>query len=75
MNFKIDKNITPINYRKSIDFPFPEMSVGDSFFVPWDIASTARNKAYQWGKYNGQQFLTRKLTENDVFGVRLWRIL
>jgi len=50
-------------------YPFEQMEVGDSFFVPKDEAEKARNSALQYARREGKIFHTRK--END--GARIWR--
>lgn len=54
-------------------YPFPEMKVGDSFFVPdgGTKGQTVRMASYHYGKrHGGQVFSTLK----DGDGYRCWRI-
>ena len=50
-------------------YPFADMQIGDSIFVP----ATGANLAY-WRKKTGFTYVTRKSTENGETGVRVWRI-
>ena len=72
--YKIDKDIPiPSGYIK---FPFGEMEVGDSFFVPLgnrEVSSIqASVMASAAGRFPERKFLTRSL--KDEKGVRVWRI-
>jgi hypothetical protein len=59
----------------STKYPFPIMQVGDSFFVPnvrrENFCSCIANARF---KNPGTNFTTRRVTENGVKGVRVWRI-
>lgn len=53
-------------------YPFAQMEVGDSFFVP---GKTSRN--FPLGPYNarlGFGFRARTVTVDGVTGVRIWRV-
>lgn len=72
--FKIEKNVPPPAPRCYLGkYPFKDMKVGDSFFVPegsnHNLASM-RQKAYLAGKHHGMKFSTRYADG----GVRVWRI-
>jgi hypothetical protein len=58
----------------SAKYPFPDMEVGDSFFIPANIAQTARMAAHQHGVRYGKKFCTRSVKEGKHKGVRVWRI-
>lgn len=65
----IEKNVPiPVGGRKSI-YPFGEMEVGDSFFVPSIAAQTVRSAAHTYGLKHRVKFSSYK--EGD--GVRIWR--
>ena len=80
---KIDKGIeiTEKFFRKGKApiYPFRFMQVGDSFFVPLEgrkirkltssIMGSARSK-----RMAGVKFSVRSVIENDVKGIRCWRI-
>lgn len=81
---KIDKNVPmPEKNRpgRKPKYPFREMQVGDSFFVPRPEArSTKQHRALLYkaaGKYRlrkpGFSVVIRPVTENGVEGVRVWR--
>jgi hypothetical protein len=68
-------------------YPLEDMPEGSSFFVPADdkapltVASHVRNfkqdKAIELGctiEEIGMKFKTRKVTENDVKGIRVWKL-
>lgn len=72
--FKIEKTVEiPGNAGRTGGpnrYPFPDMEVGDSFFVSGAQGSKAGPAAHTWGRSHGRKFVTRK--EGD--GVRIWRI-
>ncbi len=54
-------------------YPFDEMEVGDSFFIPeadHALQSSAASAAYTWGKSNKKKISKRAVTG----GTRFWRI-
>ena len=78
--YQIEKDV-PIPERHTgrgnRQFPFPEMQVGDSFFVPLDgrIPSNVQQSIAGAGRQNRtmSRFTSRQVTENGVQGVRCWR--
>jgi hypothetical protein len=71
---EIEKGI-PIPPKKGgkIFFPFDEMEVGDSFFVPVKEKNMRRlvnNKASKYAGKSGKKFTTRTVEG----GIRCWRI-
>lgn len=73
---KIEKGINPPT-PPNAKYPFSEMVVGDSFFVTMDYALKIRAAAHAAKRNagcNGFNFMTRTVTENDIRGVRVWRI-
>ena len=76
MEYLIEENV-PIPKarpgRKPI-YPFSTMAVGDSIFIADPDAKKAKSAACGTGnKRNGKRFRSRRLTENDQCGVRIWR--
>lgn len=73
MNYPIDKNIpAPAGYtvQEIPKYPFMEMQVGDSFFVPSVKQSTMGGYVAWAGR-----ILHRRFTAREVDGgVRVWRI-
>lgn len=65
--FKIEKAV-PIP-RGNAKYPFKEMQVGDSFFVPKDRVKNAQIAAYAWAKRNGVVLASRSVDG----GLRIWR--
>lgn len=66
--------------KRGSKYPFKDMDVGDSFFVPnpegsEDIANRLRNAAHRFGTRYGYKFSIRNLIEGEdqVQGVRVWR--
>ena len=62
----------------SNSFPFANMEVDDSFFVPEDAAKNARSSSGSFAKRHGVKFTVRRTNETDeagqnVAGVRVWR--
>lgn len=77
----IEKNI-PIpptqnkikGHREKI-YPYKELNVGDSFFVPYANRLAALSGAiYSYTRKHGIKLCTRKVTENGIWGLRVWRI-
>jgi hypothetical protein len=67
----------PALYRKGESkYPWHQMAVGDSFFVP----SSARQGAYIASgvprsiRYSGAKFSVRKSEKDGVPGFRVWRV-
>jgi hypothetical protein len=59
--------------RRLRSFPWLEMKVGDSFFVPREQHGMARN-AHAAGQRYGLKFATRAVTEAGKRGTRIWRL-
>jgi hypothetical protein len=53
-------------------YPWIEMHIGDSFFVPLKQSTVAR-AAYNAGIRYALKFSTRAVTENGIAGTRVWR--
>lgn len=81
--FAIDKNVPkprPAHLLAKRIYPFPDMKIGDSFFV--ELADKTRREARRravakaarhFGKPVKRRFSTRHVVENGVAGVRCWR--
>ena len=68
--YQIEKTVSiPASIGK---YPFSEMQVGDSFFVPVGDATRAQvsNAASPWGKKHGRRFTVRTVDG----GCRCWRV-
>ena len=82
--FKIEKNVPmPVTSGRgpTVDYPFLDMEVGDSIFVPGIDAKKASGQIGFWKKNHGMNFAIRAVTGevvNDdgevqtVEGVRIW---
>ena len=82
--FKIEKNIPmPVTSGRgpTVDYPFLNMEVGDSIFVPGIDAKKASGQIGFWKKNHGMNFAIRAMqgeVVNDdgevetVDGVRIW---
>jgi len=77
MEYLIEKNV-PIPERRPGRppiYPFSMMAVGDSIFIADPDAKKAKAAACGTGnKRKGKRFRSRRLTENDQCGVRIWRV-
>jgi hypothetical protein len=58
----------PVSRKK---YPYTDMDVGDSFFVPEGKLQLVCNYNYRAGKRLGLKFIARK----EDGGVRVWRVL
>lgn len=67
--FKIEKGIK-VPQKKSSKYPFADMVVGDSFFVPSANVNSARVNGYKYAKENRIKILVRDCEG----GARIWRI-
>jgi hypothetical protein len=72
---KIDKGIpiAPNTSGRRAIYPWAEMQIGDSFFVP---GKTTRQFAGHFSRAKARysmNFVVRVVTENEVTGVRVWR--
>lgn len=65
----IEKDV-PITSGKRATYPYKEMSVGDSFFVPEGKMQTISNLNWRSGKALGCKFIARQVDG----GVRVWRV-
>lgn len=73
---KIDKGVPlpePKRGRKGT-YPWDELQVGDSFFVPGKTCNTFGGFLTRLKKAGGIECVIRSVTENDIKGVRIWRI-
>ena len=72
---KIDKEI-PMPESRSTGtsiYPFEDLEIGDSFFVPGKSRAQMDNACGHWRKKKGWKFTVERRTENDVIGARVWR--
>lgn len=68
MAIKIDKNVPiPSAQRKGSKYPWAQMQVGDSFFVPGKAKGL-----YQAAKANNIKITVRTVKEKGKEGVRVW---
>lgn len=74
-NFKIDSSVPlPESRRGRLVYPWRDMDIGDSFFVPNGDQSGISAAARTYGKRHRVKFALRSVTEKGVKGVRAWRI-
>lgn len=82
--YSIDKTVPlPPLHAKTKKYPFPEMEIGDSIFVPEAGARSARNAVNSYAKKAARKFATRAafIEANDdygnplpnIAGIRIWR--
>ena len=82
MTFPIEKNVPMPRHRRSNNYNFSEMDVGDSFFVPasndMGCAKTQNSLCNSTRtirkKHPDRRFETHVVTEEGVAGVRCWRV-
>ena len=82
--FKVEKGVpVPPIVRKGVThktkYPWREMEVGDSFFVPCrdgrDVRGMQRSfSGKKRAAHYGIRTKTRQSTENGVLGIRVWRV-
>jgi len=83
----IDKDVPlPVSYgagrKKGSEFPFIDMAVGDSFFVPnrtinrIPVDSGLKGFSTSWARTHmpHAKWLVRSLVIDGVQGVRVWRV-
>lgn len=76
MSFVIEKGVKMPESRGSTRYPFREMEIGDSFFVPTDEPSDIvriRSAASHMKRQHGLVFACRAVCENGKAGIRVWR--
>jgi hypothetical protein len=76
VTIKIDKNVPrpeKLWWRK---YPFAQMKVGDSFFIPGKLQATVSASAYSFARRrgDGRKFSTANVVHKGVEGVRVWRL-
>ena len=83
MVIQIDKNIpvpAETEVRGNTKYPWLEMDIGDSFFqAPFDhedqkvcrsrLLSARANRR----KFHGEDYVIAYVTENGIYGVRVWK--
>ena len=83
MVVQIDKNIpvpSETELRGNTKYPWLEMGIGDSFFqAPFDhedqkvcrsrLLSARANRR----KFHGEDYVIAYVTENGIYGVRVWK--
>ena len=67
---KIEHGIPLPPARNKCRYPYKQMAINDSFFVPDAGQNEIANQAHRWSKKLGRTFVTRK----RAGGVRVWRI-
>ena len=70
MSIAIEKNIPIPSDRKRNSYPYKQMDVGESFFVPDIRIQVVCNNNYRANKITGMKFTARR----EGNGVRVWRI-
>ena len=73
--YEIDSNIEiPKAKHNDVKYPFRDLSIGDSFFVPdGDSLRGTISGFYTRAKTNGTSITIRLVTENGIDGHRVWR--
>lgn len=66
---KVERNVPLEPPRNRTTYPYRQLEVGESFFVPGAIHATIATQAWRWGKRLERKYETRKRPG----GVRVWR--
>lgn len=78
MSYEIESNVPPPKKSQRNKYPFDDMKVGDSFFVPLEKAdpSSVRNSAFSHAQRRDDFAVSvRHVTKDGVkTGVRVWRV-
>tara|TARA_R100000149_G_scaffold60384_2_gene29560 strand:- start:102 stop:365 length:264 start_codon:yes stop_codon:yes gene_type:complete len=86
MEIKIDKNVpVPIGSDRrsgSRKYPLSEMNVGDSFFLPMEEGDNIKRMGNRMSQarqtyqksHEGVRFTQRIWQEDEVIGLRVWRV-
>lgn len=74
MTIKIDKGIPLPKQVRTSKYPFADLGVGDSFFVPGVKAASLGNAAKHHAARTGHSYRSRTVTEDGVLGARIWRV-
>lgn len=68
--YKIDKGIPIQKFNSLTKYPWAEMEVGDSFFVPGTRVTRLNGSKAYWER----KLSTKYITRTKEGGVRVWRI-
>lgn len=78
-DYKVDAGIEPPQLRVRRKYPWPEMKVGDSFFIPVDdarqcerVRNSAKASAGQFRARHNRAFET--VSRKIEGGLRIWRV-
>ncbi len=77
---KIDKNIPAPTDDARNKYPYKELGVGESFFIPLEMVSGNDNAVPSSvcvtnKRMNGKmRFISRRRVEKEIEGFRVWRI-
>ena len=73
---KIDKDfpIPEMHGGRWSKWPWRDMKIGDSFFMPGKTIIKASREAWAAHHRINMKFACRTVTENGVKGVRIWRV-
>lgn len=63
-----------VESRKRRGYPYEELEVGESFWVPAGPVKSARDRFRLKNKIHGKRFISRTATENGEVGIRVWRV-
>ena len=77
MTFKIDENVPlpPQNRGRKSKYPFYELEVGQSFFVPDEFKKKITGYiGYARKCLPKRKFTARSVEEGEDKGIRVWRI-
>ncbi|MBB4039134.1 hypothetical protein GGR34_000769 [Microvirga flocculans] len=70
MTIKIEKGIPIPNAHRERRYPWGDMEVGDSIFIPNTTSERIAPTAHDYGRRHKRKFSVRKVEG----GVRVWRV-
>ena len=78
MSYKVDRNV-PVPSRGVAKYSelgalLRQMQIGDSVFVTDVPPRRVRAMCGMMSKRDNKMFVTRTVTENDIAGLRVWRV-
>ena len=73
--YEIEKNVPVAEPWGGYRYPFKQMEIGDSFFIPADgdlkkTKSSMASRATRYGARTGKRFVVRNVNG----GIRVWRV-
>lgn len=74
LNIPVERQVPLPDPSTGTKYPWAEMQVGDSFFVPDRRSPNMSSTAGAAGRRLGRRFTVRAVQEKGRRGVRVWRL-